>query len=45
MIIVHQFCCEFVDKNGLGHDNDTGGRKAAVDLLADYRFGIRGVVL
>jgi len=35
MIIVQPLCCEFVDKNGLGHENDSGRRKAAVDLLAD----------
>ena len=35
MIIVHPFCCEFVDKNGLEHDNDSIKRKAAADLLAD----------
>ena len=35
MIVFHPFCGEFVDKIGLEYDNDSGGRKAASDLLAD----------
>ena len=43
MIVFHPFCCEFVDNIGLEYDNDSGGRKAASDLLADQKFGVRGV--
>jgi hypothetical protein len=40
MILIHPFCCKCFDKIGLEDDNDSSGRKAAVDLLPDYQFRV-----